>query len=125
MLHVNISLSEPLSNTDIPTKQEKWLIIDEFNANIYPLLASAQLIPQSMAHYQPARPASPQINAPPPPHVPPKTGTEDRSTKQTSPLPQADNPVQPEENAPKLAHEGEESEFEKAETDFNKYEDLP
>lgn len=121
MLHVNISLSEPLLNNDIPTKQEKWLIIDEYNANIYPLLASAQLIPQSMANYQPSQPSSPRVNTSPPARTQSTPVTEDKPVKQTQRIVTPDKPSQPLEDVSKTSNNQEESELEKAEADFNKY----
>jgi hypothetical protein len=126
MVHVEISLSEPLSETDIPTKQEKWLIIDEFNSNIYPLLASAQLIPQSMANYQPPS-ASPQISTPPQSRTPPPArsqptiATEDKLAKPATDQATANNTSHEVVIPPKVAATEEESEFEKAEAEFNEY----
>ncbi|KAH8556654.1 hypothetical protein BGW37DRAFT_417265 [Umbelopsis sp. PMI_123] len=96
MVHVEISLSEPLSETDIPTKQEKWLIIDEFNSNIYPLLASAQLIPHQ-----------------------PTIATEDKLAKPATDQATANNTSHEVVIPPKVAATEEESEFEKAEAEFN------
>ncbi|KAI8583143.1 hypothetical protein K450DRAFT_224421 [Umbelopsis ramanniana AG] len=119
MLHVEISLSEALMDTEIPTKQDKWLIIDEYNSNIYPLLASAQLIPQSMSNYQPTPIASPQVGTPPQPLTPTAPVTEDAVAKPTSPQPTSSKIDQTVANPPKAAATEEESEFEQAEAEFN------
>jgi len=123
MLHVEISLSEALMDAEIPTKQDKWLIIDEYNSNIYPLLASAQLIPQSMSNYQPTPIASPQVSTPPPPRTPtaPTPISEDTVAKPTTPQPTTSKVDESVVNPPKVAATEEESEFEKAEAEFNEY----
>jgi uncharacterized membrane protein len=122
LLHVNICLSEPLLSDDVPVKQEKWLIIDEYNVNIYSLLASAKLVPQSMANYQPAPTSSPQA------HTPPSIQSPGPSLVVTEPVtkPNQDPPVpNAEEKAPVTAPKAEKteegSELEKAEADINKY----
>jgi hypothetical protein len=123
MLHVEISLSEALVQSEIPTKQDKWLIIDEYNSNIYPLLASAQLIPQSMSNYQPTPIASPQVSTPPQSRTPtaPVPVTEDAVAKPTPLQPTASKIDESVANPPKAAVTEEESEFEKAEAEFNEY----
>ncbi|KAJ2962085.1 hypothetical protein NQZ79_g2781 [Umbelopsis isabellina] len=120
LLHVNIYLSEPLLNDDVPVKQEKWLIIDEYNANIYSLLASARLVPQSMANYQPAPASSPQALTPPSiqsPAASPVVAEQITKPNQTPPASNAEEsaPVA----APKAEKAEEENELEKAEADLN------
>ncbi|KAI9289319.1 hypothetical protein BC943DRAFT_286138 [Umbelopsis sp. AD052] len=119
MLHVEISLSEALTDSEAPTKQDKWLIIDEYNSNIYPLLASAQLIPQSMSNYQPTPIASPQVSTPSQPLTPTAPVTEDVVAKPTTPQPAPSKIEQTVANPPKAAVTEEESEFEQAEAEFN------
>ncbi|RUS25235.1 hypothetical protein BC938DRAFT_472446 [Jimgerdemannia flammicorona] len=55
-LEIRIALSEPLNGDDIVTKQEKWLVIDDFNTNIYSFLASAGFISSAAAAAAASRP---------------------------------------------------------------------
>ncbi|KAG2186195.1 hypothetical protein INT43_002633 [Umbelopsis isabellina] len=122
LLHVNICLSEPLLNDDVPVKQEKWLIIDEYNANIYSLLASARLVPQSMANYQPAPASSPQALTPPSIQSPapsPVVAEQVPKPDQSPPAKIAEENAPP--TAPKAEKSEEENELDKAEADLNKY----
>lgn len=126
LLHINICISEPLLNDDVPVKQEKWLIIDEYNANIYSLLASAKLVPQSMANYQPAPASSPQALTPPSIQSPapsPVVAEQLPNPNRSPPANSAEEnvPAPAPAPAPKAEKAEEENELDKAEADLNKY----
>src|SRR4051812_19096719 len=67
MLEVRIRLRVPYEGQEMTVKQEKWLIVDDFNAGIAPLLEGLVVKPLGgpVTPVKPAMPGSPNTSSAP------------------------------------------------------------